>query len=69
MKDELRAPETRGVTVELLATVDLGPEIEGMAGRVLRMRRVTSSPVHPSRASAPGVGTMLSRRSATEWSR
>ncbi|MCA9678768.1 MAG: cupin domain-containing protein [Kofleriaceae bacterium] len=44
MKDELRAPETRGVTVELLATVDLGPEIEGMAGRVLRMRRVTIEP-------------------------
>lgn len=38
------APETRGVTVELLATVDLGPEIEGMAGRHLRMRRVTIEP-------------------------
>ena len=31
-------PETKGVTVTLLATVDLGPEIEGMAGRQLRMR-------------------------------
>jgi quercetin dioxygenase-like cupin family protein len=38
------APETRGVTVELLATVDLGPEIDGMAGRRLRMRIVTIEP-------------------------
>jgi quercetin dioxygenase-like cupin family protein len=38
------APDTRGVTVEPLATVDLGPEIEGMAGRQLRMRMVTIEP-------------------------
>ena len=38
------APETRGVTVTALATVDLGPEIEGMAGRQLRMRMVTIEP-------------------------
>ena len=38
------APETRGVTVELLATMDLGPEIEGMAGRRLRMRKVSFEP-------------------------
>jgi quercetin dioxygenase-like cupin family protein len=38
------APETRGVTVELLATVDLGPEIEGMTGRRLRMRKFTFEP-------------------------
>jgi quercetin dioxygenase-like cupin family protein len=38
------APETSGVTTELLATVDLGPEIEGMAGRRLRMRTVTIEP-------------------------
>ncbi len=37
-------PETRGVTVELLATVDLGPEIEGMAGREMRLRKVTIEP-------------------------
>lgn len=36
--------ETRGVTVELLATVDLANEIEGMAGRELRMRMVTIQP-------------------------
>lgn len=36
--------ETRGVQVQLLATVDLGPEIEGMAGRELRMRLVTIAP-------------------------
>jgi len=33
--------ETKGVTVQLLGTVDLGPELEGMAGRQLRMRMVT----------------------------
>jgi quercetin dioxygenase-like cupin family protein len=30
--------------MELLATLDLGPEIEGMAGRQLRMRRFTFEP-------------------------
>ena len=43
MSEEV-APESRGVSVDLLATVDLGPEIEGMAGRLLRMRRVTIEP-------------------------
>ena len=43
MTDE-EAPENRGVTAELLATVDLGPEIEGMAGRELRMRLFTFEP-------------------------
>ena len=38
------AHETQGVTVELLATLDLGPEIEGMASRQLRMRMVTMEP-------------------------
>ena len=36
MSNERPAPETQDVTVKLLATVDLGPEIEGMAGRQLR---------------------------------
>ncbi|MBD9631525.1 cupin domain-containing protein [Pseudomonas sp. PDM19] len=44
MNSQEVAPETRGVTVELLSSVDLGPEIEGMAGRQLRMRRVTIAP-------------------------
>jgi len=44
MHNEQAVPETKGVTVELLSTVDLGPEIEGMAGRQLRMRRVTMEP-------------------------
>jgi quercetin dioxygenase-like cupin family protein len=44
MSNEQGAPETKGVTVKLLATVDLGPEIEGMAGRHLRMRMVTIEP-------------------------
>jgi quercetin dioxygenase-like cupin family protein len=38
------APETQGVTATLLATVDLGAEIEGMAGRQLRMRMFTIEP-------------------------
>ena len=42
--NEQRAPETKGVTVSLLASVDLGPEIEGMAGRQLRMRMVNIAP-------------------------
>ena len=44
MDDERPAPATTGVTVEVLGTVDLGPEIEGMAGRELRMRMVTMEP-------------------------
>jgi quercetin dioxygenase-like cupin family protein len=44
MGDEGAGAQTRGVTVELLATLDLGPEIEGMAGRQLRMRLVTFEP-------------------------
>lgn len=37
-------PETTGVDVQLLATVDLGPEIPGLEGRQLRMRMVTIAP-------------------------
>jgi quercetin dioxygenase-like cupin family protein len=37
-------PETKGVTSELLATLDLGLEIEGMEGRQLRMRMFTFEP-------------------------
>lgn len=44
MNTERAVPETKGVKVELLATVDLGPEIEGMAGHQLRMRLVTMEP-------------------------
>ena len=44
MGNEQASPETKGVTVKLLATLDLGPEIEGMAGRQLRMRLVTIEP-------------------------
>ena len=44
MSNEQADPETKGVTVKLLATVDLGPEIDGMAGRHLRMRMVTIEP-------------------------
>ncbi len=39
MNDERVAMETKGVVLELLATVELGAEIEGMAGFQLRTRR------------------------------
>jgi quercetin dioxygenase-like cupin family protein len=64
MSDEGAGPETRGVTVESLATVDLGLEIEGMAGRLLRMRMVTIEPggvygpVHDHR-DRPGIVYVL----------
>ena len=44
MSSEQPVPETTGVSAELLATVDLGPEIEGMEGRQLRMRMFTFEP-------------------------
>ena len=44
MRNGEAAPETRGVTVDLLAAPDLGPEIESMEGRQLRMRMVTLDP-------------------------
>jgi len=44
LDSEQGLPETKGVTVKLLKTVDLGPEIEGMAGRQFRMRLVTIEP-------------------------
>jgi len=44
MSSQQAAPDTKGVTVEWLTTVDLGPEIENMAGRGLRMRMVTIEP-------------------------
>ncbi len=44
MSNEQLAPETRGVAVKELAALDLGPEIEGMAGRQLRMRMVIIEP-------------------------
>jgi quercetin dioxygenase-like cupin family protein len=58
------APESNGVAVEVLATVDLAPEIEGMAGRQLRMRMVTIEPggvfgpIHDHRGR-PGVVYVL----------
>jgi quercetin dioxygenase-like cupin family protein len=44
MSNEQAAPESKGVSVKVLETVDLGPEIEGMAGRQLRMRMITFEP-------------------------
>ncbi|TCJ14972.1 cupin domain-containing protein [Parasulfuritortus cantonensis] len=64
MSNQQPAPETHGVTTQLLATVDLGPEIEGMAGRQLRMRMVTIEaggvfgPLH-DHVDRPGVVYIL----------
>jgi quercetin dioxygenase-like cupin family protein len=44
MPSDEEPPDTRGVTAELLATVDLGAEIEGMTGRQLRLRLFTFEP-------------------------
>ncbi len=44
MTIENPASDTQGVAVDLLSTVDLGPEIQGMADRQLRMRLVTLQP-------------------------
>jgi len=72
-------PNAKGVAVEVLATVDLAGEIEGMEGRQLRMRMVTIEPggvfgpVH-DHAGRPGVvyilqGTITDRRAgvATDY--
>lgn len=44
MSEEQVVPETQGVSAELLATIDLGREIEGMEGHQLRMRKFTFEP-------------------------
>ena len=64
MTSEDGTPATRGVRVELLAAVDLGAEIEGMAGRQLRMRMVTIEsggvfgPIHDHK-DRPGIVYVL----------
>jgi len=55
--------ETKGVTITLLAAVDLGPEMPGMQGRQLRLRIVTLEPggvlgVH-SHKDRPGSAYVL----------
>ena len=54
MSKEEAAPETKGITVKLLATVDLGPEIEGMAGSQLRI----FGPIHDHK-DRPGTVYIL----------
>jgi len=43
MSAEQEVPETRGVSAELLKTMDLGPEV-GLDGHVFRMRKFTFAP-------------------------
>jgi quercetin dioxygenase-like cupin family protein len=55
--------ENKGVTITLLAAVDLGPEIPGMQGRQLRLRILTVEPggvvgVH-SHKDRPGAAYVL----------
>jgi quercetin dioxygenase-like cupin family protein len=75
MKHEEPAHQARGVTVTQLGAVDLGPEIDGMEGRQLRMRLVTMEPgavfgpVHDHKGR-PGVvyilqGTITDHRDGT----
>jgi quercetin dioxygenase-like cupin family protein len=64
MSDEQAVPETRGVAAQLLATVDLGGEIDGMAGHQLRMRMfifepgAVFGPLHDHRGR-PGIVYVL----------
>jgi quercetin dioxygenase-like cupin family protein len=64
MEGTMNGPGSRGVAVQVLATVDLSHEIEGMAGRQLRMRMVTIEPggvfgpVHGHR-DRPGIVYIL----------
>lgn len=44
MGNEERVPKTKGVTVELLSTLDLSAEIPGITGYQFRMRKVTIEP-------------------------
>jgi quercetin dioxygenase-like cupin family protein len=44
MSEERVGPQTSGVAVELLASVDLGAEIAGLDGHELRMRRISIEP-------------------------
>ena len=75
MSHEEVAPETRSVAFELLATIDRGPEIQGVEGRRLRIRKETIErggvfgPVHEYRDS-PGTvyvlqGTITDHRDGT----
>jgi quercetin dioxygenase-like cupin family protein len=42
--EQAAGPQTKGVTVQPLGTVDLAGEIDGLEGRELRMRMVTIEP-------------------------
>ncbi len=65
MGDDEEGPTTRGVSSRLLATLDLGDEVEGLRGRALRLRHFTFEPgavlgpVH-SHEGRPGLVYVLS---------
>ncbi|NIO19775.1 MAG: cupin domain-containing protein [Candidatus Aenigmarchaeota archaeon] len=63
MADETPPTQRVGISGEKLQSVDLGPEIEGMEGRHLRLRRATLEPgghnaIH-SHAGRPSVVYVL----------
>jgi len=63
ISQQVVSTENKGVTMKQLSSVDLGPEIEGMGGRQLRMRMITIDPggiigIH-SHQDRPGVAYIL----------
>jgi quercetin dioxygenase-like cupin family protein len=68
--------ENKGVKIDVLATIDLGPEIDGLQGRQLRLRLLTVEPggvvaVH-SHKDRPAVahllqGTLTVHRERGSW--
>lgn len=44
MSQQAPPTENKGVAVKPVGTIDLGPEIDGMTGRQLRMRYITLAP-------------------------
>jgi quercetin dioxygenase-like cupin family protein len=60
------APANKGVVIVPVGVVDLGPEIDGMAGRQLRARRVTVEPggtiAHHSHKDRPSAEVLIEGR-------
>jgi quercetin dioxygenase-like cupin family protein len=63
--------ENKGMKAPVIASLDLGPEIDGMQGRQLRMRKFTLEPggiigIHPHKDRPSTVyllqGTLIERR-------
>jgi quercetin dioxygenase-like cupin family protein len=61
-----QAPANKGVVIVPVGVVELGPEIDGMAGRQLRARRVTVEPggtiAHHSHKDRPSAEVLIEGR-------